>query len=121
VSLFTGEGSKIHSGSQEAGLLILADAKNPTEFNSTFIGVAFDRNRTTGVGSVRYRVGNGQNAYKTSSELPDEALPFRVTEGEYLIVVDHDVKNDVLERIYKSTVVTLQDSSVLRIVNSASQ
>ena len=99
VSLFTGEGSKIGSGFQEAGLLILGDPKGLTEFNSTFIGVAFDRNRVGNPGSVRYRVGNGQNAYKTNSEIPDTALPFRVTEGEHEIVVDHDVKNSVLKRI----------------------
>src|SRR5262249_6301156 len=74
VSLFTGEGSKIGSGLQEAGLLILGDPKGVTEFNSTFIGVAFDRNRRGNPGSVRYRVGNGQNAYKTNSEIPDTEL-----------------------------------------------
>ena len=99
VSLFTGEGSKIGSGFQEAGLLILGDPKGVTEFNSTFIGVAFDRNRSSTPGSVRYRVGNGQNAYKTNSEVPDTALPFRVREGEHEIIVDHDVKNSVLKRI----------------------
>ena len=45
VSLFTGEGSRIHSGIQEAGLLILGAVPEVTEFNSTFIGVAFDRSR----------------------------------------------------------------------------
>jgi hypothetical protein len=99
VSLFTGEGSKIGSGLQEAGLLILGDSKGVMEFNSTFIGVAFDRNRSSTPGSVRYRVGNGQNAYKTDLEIPDTALPFQVREGEHEIIVDHDVKNSVLKRI----------------------
>jgi len=99
VSLFTGEGSKIHSGFQEAGLLILGESKGPTEFNSTFIGVAFDRNRAATPGSVRYRVGNGQNGYKTNLEISDTVLPFRVTEGEYEIMVDHDLKSNLLKRI----------------------
>jgi len=99
VSLFTGEGSKIHSGSQEAGLLILGEPTGLTEFNSTFIGVAFDRSRAETPGWVRYRVGNGKNGYRTNSEIPDSSLPFRVTEGEYEIIVDHDVGNNVLRRI----------------------
>jgi hypothetical protein len=99
VSLFTGEGSKVHSGFQEAGLLILGESKGPTEFNSTFIGVAFDRSRTGTSGFVRYRVGNGQNGYKTDSEIPDTFLPLRVTEGEHEITADHDVRNNLLTRI----------------------
>lgn len=99
VSLFTGEGSKIRSGSQEAGLLILGEPTGPTEFNSTFIGVAFDRTRTETPGWVGYRVGNGKNGYRTNSEMPDSSLPFRVTEGEYEIIVDHDIGNNVLRRI----------------------
>jgi len=99
VSLYTGEGSKIQSGFQEAGLLILGEPNAPTEFNSTFIGVAFDRNRAANPGSVRYRIGNGQNGYRTNSEVPDTLLPFRVTEGEHEIVVDHDLKTNVLQRI----------------------
>ena len=51
VSLFTGEGSKIHSGFQEAGLLILGEPNALTEFNSTFIGVGFDHNRAASPGS----------------------------------------------------------------------
>jgi hypothetical protein len=31
--------------------------------------------------------------------MPDSSLPFRVTEGEYEIIVDHDVGNNVLRRI----------------------
>jgi hypothetical protein len=99
VSLFTGEGSKIHNGFQEAGLLILGEATHPTDFNSTFIGVAFDRGRPDTPGWVRYRVGNGQNGYRTSSEIPNTSLPFTVTEGEYEIIIDHDVRNNILQRI----------------------
>jgi hypothetical protein len=99
VSLFTGEGSKIHNGFQEAGLLILGEATDPTDFNSTFIGVAFDRGRPDTPGWVRYRVGNGQNGYRTSSEIPDTSLPFTVTEGEYEIIIDHDVRNNIVQRI----------------------
>ena len=57
VSLFTGEGSKIHSGFQEAGLLILGDTTGTIDFNSTFIGIAFDRSRseTRGVGEISRR------------------------------------------------------------------
>jgi hypothetical protein len=99
VSLFTGEGSKIGSGSQEAGLLVLGGSNGPTEFSSTFIGVAFDRSRTETSGWVRYRVGNGADGYRTNFEIPDTVLPFRVTEGEYEIVVDHNVKDNVLEKV----------------------
>ena len=95
VSLFTGKGSKTRSGSQEAGLLILSDPNGPLEFNSTFIGVALEGKS----GSVRYRVGNGQMGYRSVTNIGDEALPFPITEGEHEVVVDHDVKNNVLKRI----------------------
>jgi hypothetical protein len=78
---------------------VLADPDGVSEFSSTFVGVAFDRNRPSTPGSVRYRVGNGQNGYRTDSEISHTSLPFRVTEGEYEIVVDHDVENRVLKRI----------------------
>lgn len=99
VSLFTGEGSKIHSGSQEAGLLILGEPRQPTEFNSTFIGVAFDRSRSETPGWLRYRLGNGGDNYRTNFEIPDTSLPFKITEGEYEIIVDHDVKTNILQQI----------------------
>jgi hypothetical protein len=99
VSLSTGAGTKTGSGFQEAGLLILGDPRGVTEYNSTFIGIRFDRNSPGTPGSVRYRIGNGQNGYRTNSEIPDSSLSFRVTEGEYEIVVDHDVKNNLLKRI----------------------
>jgi hypothetical protein len=99
VSLFTGEGSKIHSGSQEAGLLILGEPAGATDFNSTFIGVVFDRDRPDTPGWVKYRVGNGRTGYRTDSAIADSSFPFRVTEGEYEIIADHDVKNNVFQRI----------------------
>jgi hypothetical protein len=99
VSLFSGQGSKIRSGFQEAGLLILKDQQRTTEFNSTFVGVALDGSRASSPGSVRYRVGNGRDGFKTQSEIADTSLGFRVTEGEHEILVDHDVKNNVLKRI----------------------
>jgi hypothetical protein len=99
VSLFTGAGSKVHSGFQEAGLLILGDPNGVTEFSSTFVGIAIDRNRTATPGFVKYRVGSGKTGYKVHKEIPDTLLPFQVREGEHEIVVDHDVKNNVLKRI----------------------
>jgi hypothetical protein len=99
LSLFTGEGSKIHSGSQEAGLLILGEPSGPSDFNSTFIGVAFDRKRSETPGWVKYRVGNGGHGYRTNLEIPDTFLPFRVAAGEYELIVDHDLKRNVLEGI----------------------
>jgi hypothetical protein len=99
VSLFTGEGSKIHSGAQEAGLVILGDPTGVTEFNSTFLGVVFDRSRADTPGWVRYRVGDGSKAYRTDLAIPDSSLPFRIAEGEYELIVDHDVRNHVVQRV----------------------
>ena len=99
VSLFTGEGSRMNSGIQEAGLLILGEPTGTTEFNSTFIGIAFDCSRRETPGWVRYRVGNGAGSYQTNFEIPDTALPFRVTEGEYEIVVDHNVEKSILTKM----------------------
>jgi hypothetical protein len=99
VSLFTGEGSRIGSGIQEAGLLILGEPAGATEFNSTFIGVAFDRSRADTPGRVRYRVGNGQDGYRTEIDIPDKTLPFKIAEGEYEIVVEHDVGKNTLSRV----------------------
>jgi hypothetical protein len=48
---------------------------------------------------VKYRVGNGRSGYRTDSAIPDSSLPFRVTEGEYEIIADHDVKNNILKGI----------------------
>lgn len=99
MSLFTGEGSKLHSGSQEAGLLILGEPAGPNEFNTTFIGVSFDRSRTQTPGWIKYRVGDGRDGYQTDVEIPDTSLPFKVTEGEYEIVADHDARRNTLNQI----------------------
>ncbi len=99
VSLYTGAGSQLHSGIQEAGLLILGDLDQPTEFNSTFIGVAYDSSRRETPGWVRYRVGNGKEGYRTNSEIPDTLLPFKITEGEYQIIAEHDIGSSMLKQI----------------------
>jgi hypothetical protein len=69
------------------------------EFTSTFLGVAYDTSRRETPGWVKYRVGNGRDGYRTNSEIPDTALPFKVTEGEYELVVEHDVGDNTLSRI----------------------
>jgi hypothetical protein len=99
VSLFTGDGSRIHSGIQEAGLLILGGLNETTDFDSTFIGIAYDRSRLETAGWVRYRVGNGRDGYRTNSEIPDTLFPFKVTEGEYEIIAEHDIGGNMLSRI----------------------
>jgi len=99
VSLFTGAGSRVHGGFQEAGLLILAEPEGPTEFTSAFIGVAFDSGRTETPGWIKYRVGNGSDGYRTDIEIPDTSLSFKVREGEYEILVDHDVENNLLKQV----------------------
>jgi hypothetical protein len=99
VTLFTGEGSKIHSGSQEAGLLILGESNVPTDFNSTFLGIAFDPQAPKTFGNVSLRVGNGTDGFQTDLKISDMLLPFKITEGEYAISVDHDVESSVLRRI----------------------
>jgi hypothetical protein len=99
VSLFTGAGSQQHSGVQEAGLLILSGPDEMTEFNATFIGVAYDRSRLDTPGWVRYRVGNGRDGYRTNSEVPDTKFPFKVTAGEYEVIVVHDIGSNTLTQI----------------------
>ena len=99
VSLFTGEGSQKHSGVQEAGIVLLAEATGPSEFNSTFVGVRFDENRLRPKGSLIYSVGDGRKKYRNKTEVSDTVLPFRITEGEFEIVVEHDVAKNVLRRI----------------------
>ena len=99
VSVFTGEGSRVRSGVQEAGIVMLVEPSAPNEFNATFVGVAFDDSRLETRGWLRYRVGDGQSRYRTALEVADTVLPFKITEGEYEIVVEHDVKNNILSRI----------------------
>ena len=99
VSLFTGAGSQRHSGIQEAGLLILGGPDKITEFNATSVGVAYDKSRLETAGWARYRVGNGRDGYRTNLEIPDTQLPFKVTEGEYEIIVAHDLDSNTLTQI----------------------
>jgi hypothetical protein len=99
VSLFTGEGSKIHSGVQEAGLMILGEIAGIGEFNSTFIGVAYDKSRPDAPGRVRYRVGNGRDGYRTDSDISDKEFPFEISEGEYEIIVEHNIAHNILSRV----------------------
>ncbi len=99
VSLFTGEGSQRHSGTQEAGILMLAEPSGPTDFNATFVGVAIDSRRSETMGSLIYRVGDGNQGYRTDLEVLETTLPFRVTEGEFEIIVEHDVAKNILRKI----------------------
>jgi hypothetical protein len=99
VSLFTGAGSQLHSGAQEAGIIILAEPPKTNEFNSTFLGIGFDGSRKEGKGRLIYRVGDGRGGYRTDREVSDTSLPFEITEGEFEIVVDHDVAANLLTRI----------------------
>lgn len=99
VSLFTGEGSRKRLGRQEAGIILLAEPSRPGEFNSTFVGVQFDSSRADTKGRLVYSVGDGQENYRTRIEVPDTALPFQITEGEFEIIVEHDVTKNVLSRI----------------------
>lgn len=99
VSLFMGQGSHARSGSQEAGILLLAEPSEPTDFNSTFLGVGFDERREASKGRLIFRVGDGKRAYRTNLEIPETNLPFKITEGEFEIVLDHDVGANVLTRI----------------------
>lgn len=99
VSLFTGEGSQKHSGKQEAGIIILVEPLEPNEFNATFVGISFDGDRSETMGSLQYRVGDGEKGYRINLEIPDTALPFKITEGEYEIIVEHDVAQNVITTI----------------------
>ena len=89
----------MRSGIQEAGIVLLADPLEPSEFNSTFIGVRFDSRRSEMMGWLVYRVGNGRDGFRTQTEVADTALPFKIIEGEYEIIVEHDLANNVLTRV----------------------
>ncbi|MGH8056675.1 MAG: hypothetical protein ACREOH_05485, partial [Candidatus Entotheonellia bacterium] len=99
VSLFTGEGSHIHRGSQEAGLLILADPAEPTDASSTFVGIAFEAGHPETRGWMKLRVGDGMDGFRAKLEIPDTLLPFRITEGEYEIIVEHAVAENRITRV----------------------
>ncbi len=99
VSITTGTGSHQHAGVQEAGLLLLAEPSSPSEFNATFVGVGFDSHHPVTKGRIHYRVGNGRGGYRTNLKIPDVRLPMDITEGEYEIIVKHDVPHNVLRHI----------------------
>lgn len=99
VSLFMGEGSQKYLGSQEAGIVMLAEPSEPTEFGSTFVGVAIDDSGSGTMGWLIYRIGDGEKGYRTNLKVPDTTLPFEITEGEFEIIVDHDVAKNVLRQI----------------------
>jgi hypothetical protein len=99
VSLFMGAGSRRGSGLHEAGVLLLAEPSGPTDFNSTFVGVAFDGRRSESRGLVRYRVGDGKDGYRTDLEIAASSLPFPIAEGEFEIAIEHDVEHNVLRSI----------------------
>jgi hypothetical protein len=41
-------------------------------------------------------VGNGSDGYRTNVAIPDTKLPFKITEGEYEIIVAHDLASNTL-------------------------
>jgi len=100
VSLYTGEGSQSHTGAQEAGILLLANPYAPTEFTSTFVGVGLDYSQPETPGRLIYRVGDGKAGYRTNLAVPDSILSFKITEGEFEIILDHDVTATVLRQIW---------------------
>jgi hypothetical protein len=51
------------------------------------------------MGSILYRVGNGRDGYRTQIELADTTLPFKIAEGEYEIIVEHDVAKNALTQV----------------------
>jgi hypothetical protein len=99
VTLFTGEGSQIHSGAQEAGLLILGERHHVTDYTATFLGIMLDSQAPDAFGHVILRVGNGSDGFRTDLKISDLHLPFKIMEGEYAMSVEHDVGNNVLRRI----------------------
>jgi hypothetical protein len=99
VSLYTGEGSRSSTGSQEAGIVLLADASQPSDFDSTFVGVRVDNKQPDGRGRVVYRVGDGGGGFRTNMEIPDTHLPFEISAGEFEIIVEHDMAKKVLKRV----------------------
>jgi len=99
VSLFTGEGSHIHRGSQEAGLLILADPAEPSDASSVFVGIAFEAGHPETPGWMKLRVGDGMDGFRTQLDIPDTLLPFRVTAGEYEIIIEHALEENRLTRV----------------------
>jgi hypothetical protein len=63
------------------------------------VGIQFDSGRSATKGSLVYNVGDGRDGYRTKLEIPDTTLPFRITEGEFEIIVEHDVAKNLLSRV----------------------
>ena len=78
---------------------MLADPSRPTDFNATFVGVAFDSRRLEAMGSLIYRVGDGNQGYRTDLGVLETTGPFRVTDGEFEIIVEHDVGKNILTKV----------------------
>lgn len=98
VSLFAGEGSQV-TGAQEAGIVLLANVTETGKLDATFVGVALDSSRPETVGRMIYRVDDGKGGYSTNLEIPDTALPISITEGEFEIIVEHDVTKNLIRNI----------------------
>lgn len=98
VSLFTGEGSQV-TGAQEAGIVLLANVTENGKLDATFVGVALDSSRPETMGRMIYRVDDGRGGYMTNLEIPDTALPVSITEGEFEIIVEHDVPKNFIRNI----------------------
>ena len=49
--------------------------------------------------NLRAACGNGRDGYRTETEIADTALPFKIIEGEYDIIVDHDLAKNALTRV----------------------
>jgi hypothetical protein len=99
VSLFAGEGSQKRSGTQEAGVVLLAEPSNVSEFSSTFVGIRLVGWPAATKGSLVYSVGDGGTNYRTKLEVLDTDLPFKITEGEFEVIVEHDPAKNMLRRI----------------------
>ena len=51
------------------------------------------------MGRLIYRVGDGEAGYRNNLTIPDTELPFKITAGEFEIVLEHDVAANVLRQI----------------------
>jgi len=92
------EGSQV-SGAQEAGIVLLANITETGKLDATFVGVALDSSRPETTGCMIYRVDDGKGGHRTNLEIPDTALPVSITEGEFEIIVEHDVSKNLIRNI----------------------
>jgi len=51
------------------------------------------------MGRMIYRVDDGKGGHRTNLEIPDTALPVSITEGEFEIIVEHDVTKNLIRNI----------------------